>query len=192
MEENFAAEMRLLAENLEALAAVAPIEPGDVLALGCSTSELTGGQIGRHSSRRAGQAVIATALAFCQRRRLSLAVQCCEHLNRALVVERAVAKARGWTRVSAVPQLHAGGAAALAAWEAFEEPVLVAQIQAELGMDVGGTLMGMHLRPVAVPVRAPYRQVGGAIVTLAYTRPPLIGGERARYAHIPDADSPRR
>jgi len=115
-------------------------------------------------------------------RGFAVAFQCCEHLNRALVVERAVAEKYNYTIVCAVPQPKAGGSLATAAWRRMEDPVLVETIEADAGLDVGQTLIGMHLRRVAVPVRLSCTKLGCAPVTAARTRPMLIGGERAKYA----------
>ena len=115
-------------------------------------------------------------------RGIYLAAQCCEHLNRALVVERQVARARGLEVVCVVPQPKAGGSLATAAWRQLKEPVAVEALKADAGLDIGGTLIGMHLRPVAVPVRLENHRIGQTAILAARTRPKLIGGERAHYA----------
>ena len=112
---------------------------------------------------------------------LYLAVQCCEHLNRALVVEEEAAERFGLTEVTVHPVPEAGGSAASRAFELFENPIVAESIVADLGMDIGQTLIGMHLKRVAVPVRLSVKTIGNAVLTAARTRPPLIGGERARY-----------
>ena len=112
---------------------------------------------------------------------IHLAVQCCEHLNRALILEHEVAVQRGYEIVNVMPQPHAGGSFAVTAWNAFSNPVAVETIAAEAGIDIGGTLIGMHLRRVAVPVRTSEKQIGEAIVLCARTRPKFIGGPRAIY-----------
>ncbi|MBQ6913491.1 MAG: TIGR01440 family protein, partial [Acidaminococcaceae bacterium] len=112
---------------------------------------------------------------------LYLAVQCCEHLNRALVVEEVAMDAFGLTQVTVHPVPEAGGSAASRAYELFDHPVVVETVTADLGMDIGQTLIGMHLKRVAVPVRLQVKTVGEAVLTAARTRPPLIGGERAKY-----------
>ena len=112
---------------------------------------------------------------------VSLAAQCCEHLNRAIVVERDVARERGYEIVAAIPQPHAGGSWATCCWQAFSDPVLVEEVRAEAGMDIGGTLIGMHLRRVAVPVRLSLDHIGQAVLLCARTRPKFIGGARAVY-----------
>ena len=128
-----------------------------------------------------GTAVVETILAAAASRGLRTAFQCCEHLNRALVVERETADAFGLEEVTVVPWLHAGGAAAANAYALFKDPVVVESVRAHGGLDIGLTMIGMHLRRVAVPVRLEHHRIGEALVTAARTRPPLIGGERARY-----------
>ena len=165
------------AELLEA----AHLETGDLFVVGCSSSEIMGGRIGRLSSMEAAQAVLSGVLPVLQAQGVALAAQCCEHLNRALVVERAVARERGYEIVAAVPQPHAGGSWATCCWQAFDDPVLVEEVCAEAGMDIGGTLIGMHLRRVAVPVRLSLDHIGQAVLLCARTRPKFIGGARAVY-----------
>ena len=110
-----------------------------------------------------------------------LAAQCCEHLNRAIIIEREAAEKYGWEEVCVVPRPHAGGSWATTCWKNFKDPVAVEEIRANAGMDIGGTLIGMHLKRVAVPVRLSLNKIGEANILCAYTRPKLIGGERARY-----------
>ena len=159
----------------------AHLETGDLFVVGCSSSEITGGRIGKQSSMEAAQAVLEGVLPVLQAQGVALAAQCCEHLNRAIVVERAVARERGYEIVSAVPQPHAGGSWATCCWQAFSDPVLVEEVRAEAGMDIGGTLIGMHLRRVAVPVRLSLDHIGQAVLLCARTRPKFIGGARAVY-----------
>ena len=156
--------------------------PVELLVVGCSSSEIAGGTIGHMSSPQIGEAVCRGVLRACQERGCQAAFQCCEHLNRALIVERQVARARGLEAVCVVPQPKAGGSLATAAWRQLKEPVAVEALRADAGLDIGGTLIGMHLRPVAVPVRLETRQMGQALILAARTRPKLIGGERACYA----------
>ena len=163
------------------LAATAGLRKGDVFVVGCSSSEMVGGQIGRDSSLEAAQALYEGIAPVLAERGVWLAAQCCEHLNRALIVERAAAEAYGWEEVCVVPRPHAGGSWATTCWKRFAHPVAVEAIQAHAGMDVGGTLIGMHLRRVAVPVRLSVDHIGQAILLAARTRPKLIGGERAKY-----------
>lgn len=159
----------------------AHLETGDLFVVGCSSSEITGGRIGKQSSMEAAQAVLEGIRPVLQAQGVSLAAQCCEHLNRAIVVERAVARERGYEIVAAVPQPHAGGSWATCCWQAFTDPVLVEEVRAEAGMDIGGTLIGMHLRRVAVPVRLSLDHIGQAVLLCARTRPKFIGGARAVY-----------
>ena len=159
----------------------AHLETGDLFVVGCSSSEITGGRIGKQSSMEAAQAVLEGIRPILQAQGVSLAAQCCEHLNRAIVVERAVARERGYEIVAAVPQPHAGGSWATCCWQAFTDPVLVEEVRAEAGMDIGGTLIGMHLRRVAVPVRLSLDHIGQAVLLCARTRPKFIGGARAVY-----------
>ena len=159
----------------------AHLETGDLFVVGCSSSEITGGRIGKQSSMEAAQAVLEGVLPVLQAQGVSLAAQCCEHLNRAIVVERDVARERGYEIVAAIPQPHAGGSWATCCWRAFSDPVLVEEVRAEAGMDIGGTLIGMHLRRVAVPVRLSLDHIGQAVLLCARTRPKFIGGARAVY-----------
>lgn len=166
----------------EELLTAAHLEKGDIFVVGCSSSEITGGRIGHHSSMEAAAAVLAGVLPPLQERGIYLAAQCCEHLNRAIVLEREAAKAYGYQIVAAIPQPHAGGSWATNCWHTFQDPVLVEEIRAAAGMDIGGTLIGMHLRRVAVPVRLSLDHIGQAILLCARTRPPFIGGARAVYS----------
>ena len=164
------------------LLSTANLKSGDLLVIGCSSSEMVGQRIGKGSSMEAAQAAFRGLYPMLQERGIHLAVQCCEHLNRALILERSVAEARGYEIVSVMPQPHAGGSMAVTAWNAFADPVAVETIRADAGIDIGGTLIGMHLRHVAVPVRTSLDHIGEAIVLCARTRPKYIGGPRAIYA----------
>ena len=166
----------------EELLEAAHLETGDIFVVGCSSSEIMGGHIGHDSSMEAAAAVLAGVLPPLQEQGVYLAAQCCEHLNRAIVLEREAAKAYGCQIVAAIPQPHAGGSWATSCWRAFKEPVLVEEVRAAAGMDIGGTLIGMHLRRVAVPVRLSLDHIGQAILLCARTRPPFIGGARAVYS----------
>ena len=159
----------------------AKCENGDILVVGCSTSEVLGEKIGSSGSLETANEIFLTIKELCDIKGLFLACQCCEHLNRALVVEKELAKKNGLTIVCAVPHEYAGGSFATSAYRNFKEPVLVESIKAQLGMDIGQTFIGMHLDTVAVPVRTSIKQIGSAIVTFARTRPKYIGGERAKY-----------
>ena len=157
------------------------LRPGSLLVVGCSSSEMVGAQIGKGSSMDAAQAAFRGIFPVLQERGIALAVQCCEHLNRALILEREVAERKGCEIVNVMPQPHAGGSFAVTAWNAFEDPVAVEAVQADAGIDIGGTLIGMHLRRVAVPVRTSLDRIGDAMVICARTRPKYIGGPRAMY-----------
>lgn len=159
----------------------ANLRPGNLFVVGCSSSEMVGKRIGKGSSMEAAQAAFRGIYPALQERGIHLAVQCCEHLNRALILERSVAEAKGYEIVNVMPQPHAGGSMAVTAWNAFEDPVAVETIVADAGMDIGGTLIGMHLRRVAVPVRTSLDHIGEAIVLCARTRAKYIGGPRAVY-----------
>ena len=162
----------------------ANMKPGALLVIGCSSSEMVGERIGKGSSMDAAQAAFAGIAPVLEEQGIELAVQCCEHLNRALILERRVAERRGYEIVNVVPQPKAGGSFAVTAWNHFEDPVAVETICAEAGMDIGGTLIGMHLRRVAVPVRTSCSRIGEAIVLCARTRPKFIGGPRAAYQEL--------
>ena len=159
----------------------ADLKPGSLFVVGCSSSEMVGKRIGKGSSMEAAQAAFRGIYPVLQEQGIWLAVQCCEQLNRALIMERAIAEQRGYEIVNVMPQPHAGGSFAVTAWNTFEDPVAVETIQADAGIDIGGTLIGMHLRRVAVPVRTSVDHVGEAIVLCARTRPKYIGGPRAVY-----------
>lgn len=160
---------------------VANLEPGQVFVVGCSTSEVAGEHIGKAGSKEIAQAILNEALPLLKDKGIYFAAQCCEHLNRAIVIEKEAARKYGWEQVMAVPHERAGGSLATVAYQKLKEPILVETIQGHAGMDIGDTFIGMHLRPVVVPVRLPIKEIGKAHLTLARTRPKLIGGERARY-----------
>ena len=164
---------------IEDLVAKANVRPGQIVVVGCSTSEVLGAKIGTNSSPdTAGQ--IFSALHDCARAHdFYLAIQCCEHLNRAIITERAAVP--GAEIVNVVPQPKAGGSLATAAYAGFRDPVALEQIRADAGMDIGLTLIGMHLNQVAVPVRLEHNRIGDALVAAARTRPKFIGGIRAVY-----------
>ena len=166
----------------EELLEAAHLETGDIFVVGCSSSEIRGGRIGHDSSMEVAAAVLAGVLPPLQEQGVYLAAQCCEHLNRSIVIEREAAKKYGCQIVAAIPQPHAGGSWATNCWRTFKDPVLVEEVKAAAGMDIGGTLIGMHLRRVAVPVRLSMDHIGEAILVCARTRPPFIGGSRAVYS----------
>ncbi len=162
---------------------VAKLRAGDILVVGCSSSEVMGARIGHGSSEAAAEAILSAVAPVLKEKGIFLAAQCCEHLNRALIIERACAEKYGYEPVSVVPQPHAGGSFATAVYGTMEDPVAVEHIRAHAGLDIGGTLIGMHLRDVAVPVRLSLDHVGEAILLAARTRPKFIGGARAVYGN---------
>ena len=166
----------------EELLEAAHLETSDIFVVGCSSSEIRGGRIGHDSSMEVAAAVLAGVLPPLQEQGVYLAAQCFEHLNRSIVIEREAAKKYGCQIVAAIPQPHAGGSWATNCWRTFKDPVLVEEVKAAAGMDIGGTLIGMHLRRVAVPVRLSMDHIGEAILLCARTRPPFIGGSRAVYS----------
>ncbi len=163
------------------LLAAARLAPGSILVVGCSSSEILGRHIGHGSSMEAAAAVFAGLQPVAAEAGVYLAAQCCEHLNRAIVLE-AAALPPGDEPVSVIPQPKAGGSFATTCWQHFERPVALEGIRADAGMDIGDTLIGMHLKPVAVPVRLSLNRIGDANLVCARTRPKFIGGARAVYA----------
>ena len=159
----------------------AQLAPGSILVVGCSTSEVLGQKIGSAGSREVAAAILEPLLKETARGGIHLAIQCCEHLNRGLVVEKPVLKEYKLDQVLVYPVQHAGGSLAALAMDAYENPVLVERIQAHAGLDIGHTLIGMHLKPVAVPTRLSVNYIGAAPLVAARTRPKLIGGARAVY-----------
>lgn len=157
------------------------LRAGDIFVVGCSSSEVIGGSIGKASSIEAAVAVYEGIAPILAEAGVFLAVQCCEHLNRALIIERACAERYRYDAVSVCPKPKAGGSLAYTAWQNFASPVAVEHIRAHAGLDIGGTLIGMHLREVAVPVRLSLSRLGDAVVLAARTRPKYIGGPRACY-----------
>lgn len=172
-------------QGLTELLEQAHLEAGDIFVLGLSTSEVRGGQIGEDSSIEIGRAIVTTILDTLQPLGIHLAVQGCQHLNRALVVEKAVAKEYGLEQVMVYPQIHAGGAGQIAAFENFKEPIEVEHIQANAGMDIGDTAIGMQVKFVQVPVRTSVKTIGQAHTTYLSSRPKYIGGPRAKYTWDP-------
>lgn len=166
---------------VDGLLEAAALRKGDILVVGCSTSEVMGGTIGKNSSANAAEAIYEAIAPTLAERGIWLAAQCCEHLNRALVVESECADMYRLDEVCVRPQAHAGGSWAVKVYESMKDPIMVEHIAAHAGIDIGLTLIGMHLRPVAVPVRTAQRTVGLATVVTARTRPKLIGGARAVY-----------
>ena len=160
---------------------VANLKAGDIFVVGCSSSEIVGAVIGHGSTFDAAAAVLDGIYPILKERGIFLAAQCCEHLNRALIVESAVAEKYGYEPVNVMPQPKAGGSFATAVWQRMENPVAVEHIRAHAGLDIGGTLIGMHLKEVAVPVRLSVKRIGEAPILCARTRPKFIGGCRAVY-----------
>lgn len=160
---------------------IAKLEENDIFVVGCSTSEVGGAGIGTFSSPEVAEVVFGGIYQATQEFGVYLAAQCCEHLNRALILEKEAARYYGLESVNVVPQPKAGGSFATAAYQSFEHPVAVEHIKAHAGMDIGDTLIGMHLRDVAVPVRIRTEKIGDAHVVCARTRAKFIGGSRAIY-----------
>lgn len=163
------------------LVETANLKAGDILVVGCSSSEIVGGNIGKSSSLEAAEAVFGAIYPILKEMGIYLAAQCCEHLNRAVIIEEECARARGYEIVSVIPQPKAGGSFATTAYKNFSSPVAVEEIRGEAGIDIGGTLIGMHLKRVAVPVRLSVKRIGEADIICARTRPKFIGGCRAVY-----------
>ncbi len=159
----------------------AKLKKGEILVVGCSTSEVAGVRIGTYSSPELAEAVFGGVYQAAEEAGVFLAAQCCEHLNRAIILEQAAAERYGYEMVNVIPAPKAGGSFATAAYKAFGQPVAVEHIKAHAGMDIGDTLIGMHLKDVAVPVRLRIAQIGDAHVVCARTRPKFIGGGRAVY-----------
>ena len=158
---------------------VAKLNQGDILVVGCSTSEVLGEKIGTASSPDAAKAVFSGIYKAAKENGVFIAAQCCEHLNRAIIIERSAIT--NTEIVNVVPQPKAGGSFATAAYNAFHNPVAVEEIKAEAGIDIGFTMIGMHIKKVAVPVRLVNNKIGNATVIAARSRPKYIGGERACY-----------
>ena len=164
---------------IEELCSVAKLNKGDIVVVGCSTSEVLGDKLGTNSSPDTAKILFESIYKVLKDKGIYLAAQCCEHLNRAIIVEKAAVPFA--ERVNVVPQPKAGGSFATQAYMHFENPVALEQIKADAGIDIGATLIGMHLKAVAVPVRLSIKHIGEAPVTAARTRPKFIGGERAIY-----------
>ncbi|GAB49809.1 TIGR01440 family protein [Mobilicoccus pelagius] len=169
------------ADAMRELLDIASVPPGGLVVLGASSSEIRGERIGKAGSTEIGEAVIAGIRPVVAEKGVQLAVQGCEHINRALVVERDHARAERLEVVTVVPALRAGGAVCRAAFEAADDPVMVEHVVADAGLDIGDTEVGMHVRFVQIPVRLGTREVGDARVTALRSRPKLVGGERAEY-----------
>lgn len=167
---------------VEEVITTANVGENDLFVLGCSTSEVVGGLIGKNSSQEVGMVIVETLRAILRPKNIHLAVQGCEHLNRALAVERKTAQLYHLEEVAVVPQLHAGGACSVAAFQLFDEPIEVEHIVAKAGIDIGDTAIGMHVKHVQIPIRPSIKSLGAAHVTALGSRPKYIGGPRAYYA----------
>lgn len=164
----------------EELLQVANLKKGDIFVIGCSSSEIKGQHIGKGSDINAAKAVYEGIKPLLDEKCIYLAAQCCEHLNRTIITERE-ALLPGTEIVNVVPQLHAGGSFSMTVYENAKDPVAVEEIKAAAGMDIGDTLIGMHLKKVAVPVRISVKKIGEANLVCARTRPKFVGGSRAVY-----------
>ncbi len=159
----------------------AKLKEGDIFVVGCSSSTVVGSGYGKASSMDVAKAVFEGIYPVLRDRGIFLAAQCCEHLNRAIITERAAAEKQHREEVNVVPQPKAGGSFATITYNTLEQPVALEHIRADAGIDVGGVLIGMHLKEVAVPLILSVRKIGEANITAARTRPKFIGGERAHY-----------
>ena len=170
-------------QSVRELIDIAKLEEEDIFVVGCSSSEIAAHMIGTYSSEEIGKAVFTTIKSICDEKGIFLAAQCCEHLNRAVVVEKKCAQRYGLTRVNVVPVLKAGGSFGTAAYNGFENAYAVESLErkATAGMDIGDTFIGMHMRDVVVPVRVHTDRIGNAHATFARTRAKFVGGDRAVY-----------
>ena len=166
---------------IEELIEVSGIKQGEILVIGCSSSEMTGGVIGKASAPEAANALLDEIYPILSEKGIFLAAQCCEHLERALVIEREYAEKHNLEIVNVIPVPKAGGSNATTAFEFFDDPVVVDGVKADAGIDIGGTLIGMHVRRVAVPLKMVNNKIGEASVICARSRPRFVGGERAVY-----------
>lgn len=182
VKDKFATEIKIAARALvHEMLEKTTLTAGDIFVVGCSSSEILGSNIGKGSSYEAAKIVFGEIYPVLKEKGIFLAAQCCEHLNRALVIERECAEKYSYEPVSVVPQPKAGGSFATLTYENMTAPVVIEHIKAHAGIDIGGTLIGMHLRDVAVPIRLSISKIGEANVICAYTRPKYIGGPRAMY-----------
>lgn len=159
----------------------AELKSSDIAVIGCSTSEVIGERIGTSGTLEIAQQIFDGLNSVFAEKGIYLAAQCCEHLNRAIIIEKEKADALGLERVCVVPHPHAGGSFATAAYHTMKNPVALEEIRADAGIDIGTTLIGMHLKRVAVPLRLENNTIGEAKLSAAKTRPKYIGGERAKY-----------
>lgn len=168
-------------QAIKELIEVSGLKKGDVVVIGCSSSEVIGEKIGTNSSVQTANDLFDSIYSVLKSKGIYLAAQCCEHLNRAIIIESEKASALGLDEVNVMPQPKAGGSFATAAYKNFKNPVAVENIRADAGLDIGDTFIGMHLKAVVVPVRLSIKKIGCANITAARTRPKFIGGERAIY-----------
>ncbi len=166
-------------QAVKELIETAKLTSGNILVVGCSTSEVVGSKIGTNSDPDTAQKIFDGIYNVLKEKNIYLAVQCCEHLNRAIVVERCALPFA--EPVNVIPQKKAGGSLATVAYNSFNNPIVVENIKADAGMDIGDTFIGMHLKAVAVPVRLSIKEIGNAHLTCARVRPKFIGGIRAIY-----------
>lgn len=166
---------------VEELIEASKIKKGEFFVVGCSSSEVVGGVIGKNSSKEVGEVIFNAIYEVLKEKNIYLACQCCEHLNRALIIEKEAAEKFNYPLVNVVPQPKAGGSFATAAYKNFKCAVAVENVWAKAGMDIGETLIGMHIEPVCVPVRISVKKIGEANVICARSRLKFIGGERAVY-----------
>lgn len=166
---------------VSAIVSEAKLESGDLFIVGCSSSEVLGEKIGTNSSLDVADAIFEGIYGVLKDKGIFMAVQCCEHLNRAVILEKKAAKMFGYEEVNVVPQPKAGGSLGTLAFERLENAVAVEKVRADAGLDIGLTMIGMHLKEVAVPLRIPFKKIGNAPIVCARTRPKFIGGIRAKY-----------
>lgn len=166
---------------VEALITIAKLEKDDLFIIGCSSSEVLGEKIGTNSSLDVADAIFEGIYPVLKEKGIFMAVQCCEHLNRAVILEKKAAKMFGLEQVNVIPQPKAGGSLGTLAFERFTDAVAVEKVRADAGLDIGLTMIGMHLKEVAVPVRLPIKKIGNAPIVCARTRPKFVGGIRAKY-----------
>ena len=170
-----------LSQLLNELEQQIQFQPKQLFVIGCSTSEIVGSRIGTSGAIEVAEVLFDEFTKFAQKHGLYLVFQGCEHINRALTMEAEAAQLYSLEPVTVVPAKHAGGSMSAYAFTKFENAVVVEHVRAHSGIDIGQTMIGMHLKEVAIPIRTSIRQIGEAIVTIANTRPKLIGGERAVY-----------
>lgn len=183
VDEVFATEIKKAAETaICEILENTKLKAGDIFVVGCSSSEILGSKIGKGSSYEAAKLVYGAIAPKLSENGVYLAAQCCEHLNRALIIEQECAEKYGYEAVSVIPQPKAGGSFATITYENMNSPVAVEHIKAHAGIDIGNTLIGMHLKDVAVPLRLSISKIGEANIVCAYTRPKFIGGSRAVYS----------